>query len=99
MGKWLRFKDLAQELGLFLVFKSSQVNPITRYFSTEQELFFPPWFGTFLNHQANIKNVDLDQHFQQKEDLKRRNHIKKNMKLIVIEYFIKPLYKKNKLSF
>lgn len=69
MGKLLRFKDLAQELGLFLFFKSSQVNPITHYFSTEQELFFFlfPRFGTFLNHQANIKNVDLGQRFQQKD--------------------------------
>lgn len=70
MGKRLRFKDLAQELGLFLFFKSSQVNPITHYFSTKQELFFsffPPIWNISQPSQANIKNVDLGQRFQQKD--------------------------------
>lgn len=57
---------------LVFAFQSNQVHPITLYFSTEQEPFFEFsfgaffWvlfgFGTFLNHQANINNIDLDQH-------------------------------------
>lgn len=58
---------------LVFAFQSNQVHPLTLYLSIEQEPFFAfsfVWgffgvlfgFGTFLNHQANITNIDLDQH-------------------------------------